>query len=169
MEGLNLGADDYLAKPFFMSELIARLQSVFRRSAANGSQTLEIDDLKVDLMTRQVTRAGKEIVLSPREHNLLVYLMRSPGRVFTRTQILEQVWEYHFDPGSNLVDSCVRRLRQKVDQGFESPLIETIRGVGLPLEQLRLRRILKLSGVIPFSFRLKLGSLGSIALWCCFC
>ena len=133
VEGLNLGADDYLAKPFYITELIARLQSVFRRSMANGGQVLEAENLKVDLMTRQVRRAGEEIILSPREFNLLVYLMRSPGRVFTRTQILEQVWEYHFDPGSNLVDSCVRRLRQKVDQGHDVHLIETIRGVGYRL------------------------------------
>ena len=133
VEGLNLGADDYLAKPFYISELIARLQSVFRRSMASGGQTLEVENLCIDLMTRQVRRGGEEIILSPREFNLLVYLMRSPGRVFTRTQILEQVWEYHFDPGSNLVDSCVRRLRQKVDQGHELQLIETIRGVGYRL------------------------------------
>jgi two-component system OmpR family response regulator len=135
VEGLNLGADDYLAKPFYMTELIARLQSVFRRSVANGSQSLLLGGLDVNLMTRQVRRDGGEIILSPREFNLLVYLMRSPGRVFTRTQILEQVWEYHFDPGSNLVDSCVRRLRQKVDQGHEPALIETIRGVGYRMRQ----------------------------------
>ena len=135
VEGLNLGADDYLAKPFYMTELIARLQSVFRRSAANGSQSIQLGGLHVNLMTRQVRRDGEEIILSPREFNLLVYLMRSPGRVFTRTQILEQVWEYHFDPGSNLVDSCVRRLRQKVDQGHEHPLIETIRGVGYRIRE----------------------------------
>ncbi|MGK0188894.1 MAG: two-component system OmpR family response regulator [Verrucomicrobiales bacterium] len=133
VEGLNLGADDYLAKPFYISELIARLQSVFRRSVASGGQTLEVEDLQMDLMNRQVRRAGEEVILSPREFNLLVYLMRSPGRVFTRTQILEQVWEYNFDPGSNLVDSCVRRLRQKVDQGYDLQLIETIRGVGYRL------------------------------------
>jgi two-component system, OmpR family, response regulator len=133
VEGLNLGADDYLAKPFYISELIARLQSVFRRSVASGGQSIEEENLSIDLMTRQVRRGGEEIILSPREFNLLVYLMRSPGRVFTRTQILEQVWEYHFDPGSNLVDSCVRRLRQKVDQGHEVQLIETIRGVGYRL------------------------------------
>lgn len=133
VEGLNLGADDYLAKPFYISELIARLQSIFRRSMANGNQAIEVGGLHVDLMTREVRRAGEDIVLSPREFNLLVYLMRSPGRVFSRTQILEQVWEYHFDPGSNLVDSCVRRLRQKIDHDEESPLIETIRGVGYRL------------------------------------
>lgn len=133
VEGLNLGADDYLAKPFYITELIARLQSVFRRSIASGGQSLDVEGLHIDLMTRQVRRAEEDIILSPREFNLLVYLMRSPGRVFTRTQILEQVWEYHFDPGSNLVDSCVRRLRQKVDHGHELQLIETIRGVGYRL------------------------------------
>ena len=130
IEGLNAGADDYLPKPFYMEELIARLKSIWRRSAGQGLSLLAISDLTLNLMTREVRRGSEQIFLSPREFELLAYMMRSPGRVLTRTQIFEQVWEYHFDPGSNLVDSYIRRLRNKVDKGFDEQLIETIRGVG---------------------------------------
>jgi DNA-binding response OmpR family regulator len=130
VEGLQLGADDYLPKPFYMAELLARLESVVRRSGGQGISRLKQADLDVDLIEHRVWRDGEEVFVSPREYQLLAYFMKQPGRVLSRTQILEQVWEYQFDPGTNLVDSCVRRLRQKVDDLRENPLIETVRGVG---------------------------------------
>lgn len=130
IEGLNLGADDYLAKPFYMEELIARLRAVWRRSAGDGQGVLNMADLTANLMDREVRRDGDAIDLTPKEFSLLVYLMRSPGRVLTRTQILEQVWDYQFNPGTNLVDVYIRRLRNKIDTEGKLPLIHTLRGVG---------------------------------------
>ena len=128
LEGLNLGADDYLTKPFFVEELIARLHAVTRRATGAQQSILEVGDLAMNLLTREVTRAGAPIELAPREFNLLEHLMRSPGRVLTRVQICEQVWDYHFDPGTNLVEVYIQRLRKKVDAGAAVKLIETIRG-----------------------------------------
>ena len=130
LEGLNLGADDYLTKPFFVEELIARLHAVTRRATGAQQSILEVGDLAMNLLTREVTRAGAPIELAPREFNLLEHLMRSPGRVLTRVQICEQVWDYHFDPGTNLVEVYIQRLRKKVDAGAAVKRIETIRGVG---------------------------------------
>ena len=130
LEGLNLGADDYLTKPFFVDELIARLHAVTRRASGTPQSILSVADLSMNLLTRQVTRGGVAIELAPREFSLLEYLMRSPGRVLTRVQICEQVWDYHFDPGTNLVEVYIQRLRKKVDTGPGVKLIETIRGVG---------------------------------------
>ncbi len=130
VEGLNLGADDYLTKPFFIDELIARIHAVTRRSSGAAQSILSVADLTVNLLTREVTRAGTKIDLSPREFALLEHLARAPGRVLTRVQICEQVWDYHFDPGTNLVDVYIQRLRKKVDGGASHKLIETIRGVG---------------------------------------
>ena len=121
VEGLQLGADDYLPKPFFMDELLARVQAVLRRTSG---------ELTVNLITREVTRGKEEIVLPPREFALLEYLMRSPGRLFTRSQVLEHVWGYGFDPGTNLVDVCLQRLRAKIDPAEGKSRIETVRGVG---------------------------------------
>jgi DNA-binding response OmpR family regulator len=127
---LNLGADDYITKPFYVEELIARVHSVIRRSRGDSLNLSEVADLTVDFMTRTVRRNGKEIELTAREFALLAYLIRSPGRVYTRTQILEHVWDYNFDPETNLVDVYIQRLRRKIDKDFDIKLIETVRGVG---------------------------------------
>ena len=133
VEGLELGADDYMVKPFYMAELIARLRSVLRRSEGQSNSVLTVKDLSIDMMSREATRAGQKIDLTAREFQLLAYMMEAEGRVLTRTQILENVWDYHFDPGSNIIESTIRRLRSKIDQGFGEPLIETLRGVGYRL------------------------------------
>ena len=130
IQGLDLGADDYLPKPFFVEELIARLRAIWRRSSETGMSVLNVGTLSANLMTREVARSGLQIEMTPKEFSLLAFLMRAPGRVLTRTQILEQVWGYHFDPGTNLVDVYIRRLRSKIDIESEIPLIETLRGVG---------------------------------------
>ena len=130
LDGLNLGADDYLTKPFYIEELVARLHAVVRRVKADALSLLQVGDLTVDLITRAVVRGGRAIDLTAREFSLLERLMRSPGRVFTRTQLLEHVWGYDFDPETNLVDVNIRRLRRKIDDDASAPLIETVRGVG---------------------------------------
>jgi two-component system, OmpR family, response regulator len=130
IEGLNLGADDYLTKPFFTDELIARIHAVTRRVSGAVQSMLSVSDLTMNLLTREVRRGDARVELTPREFALLERLMRSPGRVLTRVQICEQVWDYHFDPGTNLVDVYVQRLRKKIDEASPVKLIETIRGVG---------------------------------------
>lgn len=129
LEGLNLGADDYLTKPFFMEELVARVQALLRRVSGEKLSLLQAGDLVVDLITREVKVAGRPVELTAREFSLLEYLMRSPGRVYTRTQILEHVWSYDFDTNTNLIDVYIQRLRKKLGSSG-SQLIETIRGVG---------------------------------------
>ena len=134
LEGLNLGADDYLAKPFHVDELIARLHAIVRRTQGGNMNLVSLEDLTMNLGTREVTRGDQEIELTPREFNLLELLMRSPGRVYTRTQILDAVWNYDFDPNTNLVDVYIKRIRVKVD--FQEPaLIETVRGVGYRMKK----------------------------------
>ena len=130
VEGLNLGADDYLTKPFFLDELVARLHAVTRRSSGDQLTILQAGDLTVNLLSREVKRGAEKVELTTREFALLTYLMRSPGRVFTRTQICEHVWNYHHDPGTNLVDVYVQRVRKKIGEEPGRPLIETVRGVG---------------------------------------
>jgi two-component system OmpR family response regulator len=134
IDGLNQGADDYLAKPFSMEELIARLRAVARRLTGEGVTLLRLRDLTLNLGTQEAKRAGKKIDLTSRELALLACLMRSPGRVHTRTQLCEQVWSYHFDPGTNLVDVAIQRLRRKVDEGHPVPLVQTVRGVGYTMK-----------------------------------
>jgi len=135
IEGLNLGADDYLTKPFFVEELVARLQAQLRRASGVTLNILQIVDLSLDLITREVKRGDRSIELSQREFALLEYLMRSPGRVFSRSQISEHVWRIHFDTGTNMVDVGMSRLRKKIEAPGEKKLIETFRGVGYRLRQ----------------------------------
>ncbi len=129
--GLRAGGDDYLTKPFAFSELLARLEALLRRKAPGQVQTrLQVDDLEMDLLQRTVKRADQMIELQPREFLLLEYLMRHAGQVVTRTMLLENVWEYHFDPQTNVIDVHISRLRAKIDRDFQSPLLHTVRGAG---------------------------------------
>lgn len=130
LQGLNLGADDYIAKPFFVEELVARIHAVVRRSVGDRQNLLSVGALKLDRITREVTCNNTAIELTSREFNLLEYLMRSPGQVFTRTQILEHVWGYDFNPNTNVVDVCIQRIRKKIDPLDQTVGIESIRGVG---------------------------------------
>jgi DNA-binding response OmpR family regulator len=130
LEGLNLGADDYIAKPFFVEELVARIHAVVRRSMGDRQNLLCVGSLKLDRITREVTCNQQIVELTTREFNLLEYLMRSPGRVFTRMQILEHVWGYDFNPNTNVVDVCIQRIRKKIDPISGTVWIESVRGVG---------------------------------------
>ena len=133
VEGLNAGADDYLAKPFALAELVARLRALTRRGGETKAVVIKLADLSVDTVTREVRRAGKLIDLAPREYRLLEFLLRHPGQARSRMAIVENVWDYDFDPGSNLVDVYVMRLREKIDADFEPKLLHTLRGVGYVL------------------------------------
>ena len=135
IEGLNLGADDYIAKPFFVEELVARIHAVVRRSVGDRQNLLGVGPIKLDCITREVTCNQQAVELTTREFNLLEYLMRSPGRVFTRTQILEHVWGYDFNPTTNVVDVCVQRIRKKLDPIGGSGWLESVRGVGYRFRQ----------------------------------
>ncbi|WP_042690924.1 response regulator transcription factor [Azospirillum sp. B506] len=134
VKGLKAGGDDYLTKPFAFSELLARIEVLVRRRGAAQPQTrLAVGDLELDLLSRSVKRAGKPIDLLPREFSLLEYMMRNAGSVVTRTMMLENVWDYHFDPQTNVIDVHIARLRQKIDKDFPTPLIHTVRGAGYSL------------------------------------
>jgi two-component system OmpR family response regulator len=129
--GLRAGGDDYLAKPYAFSELLARIESLARRVAPQAADTIyRVGNLELDRLAHRVTRAGKEILLQPREFRLLEYLMRHAGHVVTRTMLLENVWDYHFDPQTNVIDVHVSRLRSKIDKGHEKALLHTVRGTG---------------------------------------
>jgi len=131
VKGLRAGGDDYLAKPYAFSELLARIENLGRRRDQTATATrLKVADLELDLLSRKATRAGQPIDLQPREFQLLETLMRHAGQVMTRTMLLEKVWNYHFDPQTNVIDVHISRLRQKIDRGFEPPLIHTVRGAG---------------------------------------
>jgi DNA-binding response OmpR family regulator len=135
IEGLDSGADDYLPKPFVVAELIARVRALGRRGQENRSTVLRVANLTLDTVTRQAGRGGTVIELTVREYRLLEFLMRSAGRICGRMTILEKVWDYGFDPGTNIVDVYIRRLREKVDDGFEPKLLHTARGVGYVLKE----------------------------------
>src|SRR5690606_25480739 len=140
VKGLKAGGDDYLVKPFAFSELMARLEALLRRStAASGTAetVLEVGDLRMDLLRREVHRGEKKIDLQPREFQLLEFLMRRAGQVVTRTMLLEGVWDYHFDPQTNVIDVHVSRLRSKIDRDFSTPMLHTVRGVGYRLDDSR--------------------------------
>jgi len=132
VRGLRAGGDDYLTKPYAFTELLARLEALLRRGAAPAAaQTqLQIGDLRMDLLSRSVTRSGRKIDLQQREFQILEYLMRHSGQVVTRTMLLENVWNYHFDPQTNVIDVHISRLRQKIDRDFDAPLLQTVRGAG---------------------------------------
>ena len=135
VKGLQAGGDDYLTKPFAFAELLARLQALLRRAGGTTEPTrLAVGDLTLDLLSRKVERAGRPLDLRPREFALLEYLMRHPGRVLSKTMILSHVWGYSFDPGTNVVDVLVSRLRDKVDEEFDTKLIHTVRGAGYVLK-----------------------------------
>jgi two-component system OmpR family response regulator len=134
VRGLKAGGDDYMTKPFAFAELLARVEALNRRGKGEGPATkLVVEDLEMDLLSRAVKRAGQKIDLQPREFRLLEFLMRHAGQVVTRTMLLEGVWDYHFDPQTNVIDVHVSRLRQKVDKPFPVPLIHTVRNAGYML------------------------------------
>lgn len=134
VKGLRAGADDYLAKPYSFTELMARLETIARRKGGEKAVTkLSCGELEMDLLTRTVRRAGKDIELQAREFALLEYLMRNSGTVITRTMLLENVWDYNFDPQTNVIDVHISRLRQKIDKGFDKSMIQTLRGAGYRL------------------------------------
>jgi two-component system OmpR family response regulator len=137
VKGLKAGGDDYLVKPFAFSELLARLEALARRAKSGGDgapTTLRAGDLEMDLLRREVRRADKPIDLQPREFQLLEFLLRHAGQVVTRTMLLEGVWDYHFDPQTNVIDVHISRLRSKIDKGFDRPLLHTVRGAGYRLD-----------------------------------
>jgi len=136
VKGLQTGGDDYLSKPFAFSELLARVQALIRRASGTKEPTrLVCGDMTIDLITREVRRGGEKIELQPLEYSLLAYLMRNADRVVSKTMIMEHVWDYHFDPQTNVVEARICRLRDKVDKGFSEKLIHTVRGVGYALRQ----------------------------------
>ncbi len=131
VKGLRAGGDDYLGKPYSFSELLARVEGLGRRKTDTPLETkLRAIDLEIDLLTRSVTRSGRPILLQPREFKLLEYLVRNAGHIVTRTMLLENVWDYHFDPQTNVIDVHISRLRSKIDKGFDEPILQTVRGAG---------------------------------------
>lgn len=136
VEGLDAGADDYLPKPFALVELVARVRALTRRGAENKSTVLRVADLSLDTVTHRAQRGAVEIELTAREYRLLEFLMSSAGRLCGRMMIIEKVWDYDFDPGTNLVDVYIKRLREKIDAGFEPKLLHTVRGTGYVMKEM---------------------------------
>jgi two-component system, OmpR family, response regulator len=131
VKGLRAGGDDYLGKPYAFAELLARVENLGLRTGQAPLETkLKASDLEIDLLTRTVSRGGKPILLQPREFKLLEYLVRNAGHIVTRTMLLENVWDYHFDPQTNVIDVHISRLRSKIDKGYEEPILQTVRGAG---------------------------------------
>ena len=130
VEGLDAGGDDYLVKPFAFAELLARVNALARRPPMVAATSLAVADLEMDLLARTVTRAGRRIDLLAQEFKILEYLLRHAGEVVTRTMLLEKVWDFHFDPKTNIVETHISRLRSKIDKGFDKPLLHTVRGAG---------------------------------------
>ena len=135
VEGLDAGADDYLPKPFVLAELVARVRALARRGSESRATVLRVADLTLDTVSHRAQRGGQVFELTAREFRLLEFLMRSPGHICGRMSIIEKVWDYDFDPGTNLVDVYVKRLREKIDDGFEPKLLQTVRGVGYVLQE----------------------------------
>ena len=135
IEGLNAGADDYLPKPFVIAELVARIRALGRRNGDTKSTVLRVADLTLDTVSHSAQRGGKVFELTAREFRLLEFLMRTPGRICSRMAIIEKVWDYDFDPGTNLVDVYIKRVREKIDDGFEPKLLQTVRGVGYVMKE----------------------------------
>lgn len=136
VKGLRSGGDDYLTKPYAFSELLARIEILARRKKPDESETLlTVGDLELDRLSREVKRNGKKLLLQPREFRLLEYLMRNAGKVVTRTMLLEEVWDYHFDPQTNVIDVHISRLRSKIDKDFDTPMLHTVRGAGYLLKE----------------------------------
>lgn len=136
VKGLRSGGDDYLAKPYSFSELLARVEVLARRRGSRGEETVyRVGDLELNRLSHQVSRGGQELQLQPREFRLLEYLMRHAGQVVTRTMLLENVWDYHFDPQTNVIDVHMSRLRSKIDKGFAQPLLHTVRGAGYMIRE----------------------------------
>ena len=136
VQGLQAGGDDYVTKPFAFTELLARVQALIRRATKAPEPTgITVGDLHLDLLARSVTRAGRKIDLQPREFSVLEYLARNAGRVVSKTMLIERVWDYNFDPQTNVVESRISRLREKVDKDFERPMIHTLRGMGYVLRE----------------------------------
>ncbi len=135
VEGLNLGADDYLPKPFSITEVVARVRALLRRGSGEHATMMQVGDLSLNLVTRTATRAGNTVDLTNREFALLEYLMAHANRVVTKTTLCEHVWEHHFDTGTNVVEVCIQRLRRKIDEGHPHKLLQTVRGAGYSLRE----------------------------------
>ena len=135
VEGLDSGADDYLSKPFAFEELTARVRALLRRKETQKDNLLNADNLTIDLVSHKVTRADKEIILTPKEYSILEYLLRNKNKIITRTKLIEHVYDFHFDSGTNVIDVYINKLRIKVDHGFDKQLIHTVRGVGYIIKE----------------------------------